>query len=140
MNQTVIGTGFAPAVTIVGVRVYAAYGTVPHALVLVTLGLDGTELAREKLPGGFDQSYPRFDGHWLTYRQDEDSKLDITFGSQIRNYVLAPYQLVKDLRSKLALGNPDRVLDGDLEPLMHSFLVWRKTGKVAGDDKDDAGE
>jgi peptide chain release factor 2 len=73
-------------------------------------------------------------------RKTEDSKLDINFGSQIRNYVLAPYQLVKDLRSKLALGNPDRVLDGDLDPLMHSYLVWRKTGKIAGDDKDDAGE
>jgi peptide chain release factor 2 len=73
-------------------------------------------------------------------RKTEDSKLEINFGSQIRNYVLAPYQLVKDLRSKLALGNPERVLDGDLEPLMHAFLVWRKTGKVAGDDKDDAVE
>ncbi len=73
-------------------------------------------------------------------RKTEDSKLEINFGSQIRNYVLAPYQLVKDLRSKLALGSPDRVLDGDLEPLMHAYLVWRKTGKIAGDDKDDAGE
>jgi len=73
-------------------------------------------------------------------RKTEDSKLEINFGSQIRNYVLAPYQLVKDLRSKLALGNPDRVLDGDLEPLMHAYLVWRKTGKIAGDDKDDTGE
>jgi peptide chain release factor 2 len=70
-------------------------------------------------------------------RKTEDSKLEINFGSQIRNYVLAPYQLVKDLRSKLAVGNPDRVLDGDLEPFMHAYLVWRKTGKVAGDDKDD---
>ena len=70
----------------------------------------------------------------------EDSKLEINFGSQIRNYVLAPYQLVKDLRSKLALGNPDRVLDGDLEPLMHAYLVWRKTGKIAGDDKDESVE
>ncbi|MBS1855641.1 MAG: peptide chain release factor 2 [Acidobacteria bacterium] len=73
-------------------------------------------------------------------RKTEDSKLDINFGSQIRNYVLAPYQLVKDLRSKLALGNPDRVLDGDLDPLMHAYLVWRKTGKTAGDDKDEPGE
>jgi len=73
-------------------------------------------------------------------RKTEDSKLEINFGSQIRNYVLAPYQLVKDLRSKLAMGNPDRVLDGDLEPLMHSYLVWRKTGKTAGDDKDETGE
>jgi peptide chain release factor 2 len=73
-------------------------------------------------------------------RKTEDSKLEINFGSQIRNYVLAPYQLVKDLRSKLALGNPERVLDGDLEPLMHAYLVWRKTGKIAGDDKDESVE
>jgi peptide chain release factor 2 len=73
-------------------------------------------------------------------RKAEDAKLDINFGSQIRNYVLAPYQLVKDLRSKLALGNPDRVLDGDLEALIHAYLVWRKTGKIAGDDKDENGE
>ena len=73
-------------------------------------------------------------------RKTEDSKLDINFGSQIRNYVLAPYRLVKDLRSKLALGDVDRVLEGDLEPLIHSFLVWRKTGKIAGDDKDESPE
>jgi protein subunit release factor B len=71
-------------------------------------------------------------------RKTEDSKLEINFGSQIRNYVLAPYRLVKDLRSKLALGDVDRVLEGDLEPLIHAFLVWRKTGKIAGDDKDEA--
>ncbi|HXK03651.1 MAG TPA: peptide chain release factor 2 [Verrucomicrobiae bacterium] len=73
-------------------------------------------------------------------RKTEDSKLEINFGSQIRNYVLAPYRLVKDLRSKLALGDVDRVLDGDLDPLMHTWLVWRKTGKTAGDDKDEAPE
>jgi peptide chain release factor 2 len=70
-------------------------------------------------------------------RKTEDSKLDINFGSQIRNYVLAPYRLVKDLRSKLALGDVDRVLEGDLDPMIHAFLVWRKTGKIAGDDKDE---
>jgi len=73
-------------------------------------------------------------------RKTEDSKLDINFGSQIRNYVLAPYRLVKDLRSKLALGDVDRVLEGDLDPLIHAFLVWRKTGKTAGDDKDESPE
>ena len=73
-------------------------------------------------------------------RKTEDSKLDINFGSQIRNYVLAPYRLVKDLRSKLAMGDVDRVLEGDLEPLIHAFLVWRKTGKTAGDGKDDLPE
>jgi peptide chain release factor 2 len=70
-------------------------------------------------------------------RKTEDSKLEINFGSQIRNYVLAPYRLVKDLRSRLSLGDVDRVLEGDLEPLMHAYLVWRKTGKIAGDDKDE---
>ncbi|MBZ5586218.1 MAG: peptide chain release factor 2 [Acidobacteriia bacterium] len=73
-------------------------------------------------------------------RKTEDSKLDINFGSQIRNYVLAPYRLVKDLRSKLAIGDVDRVLEGDLEPLIHAFLVWRKTGKTAGDGKDELPE
>src|SRR6516225_7941687 len=48
-------------------------------------------------------------------RKTEDSKLEINFGSQIRNYVLAPYRLVKDLRSKLAMGDVDRVLEGDLD-------------------------
>jgi peptide chain release factor 2 len=73
-------------------------------------------------------------------RKTEDSKLEINFGSQIRNYVLAPYRLVKDLRSKLAMGDVDRVLEGDLEPLMHAWLVWRKTGKTAGDDKDESAD
>jgi peptide chain release factor 2 len=73
-------------------------------------------------------------------RKTEDSKLEINFGSQIRNYVLAPYRLVKDLRSKLAMGDVDRVLEGGLDPLIHAFLVWRKTGKTAGDDKDEAPE
>src|SRR5580704_10082262 len=67
-------------------------------------------------------------------RKTEDSKLEINFGSQIRNYVLAPYRLVKDLRSRLALGDVDRVLEGDLDPLIHAFLVWRKTGRTAGKD------
>jgi peptide chain release factor 2 len=67
-------------------------------------------------------------------RKTEDSKLEINFGSQIRNYVLAPYRLVKDLRSKLSLGDVDRVLEGDLDPLIHAFLVWRKTGRTAGKD------
>jgi len=65
-------------------------------------------------------------------RKTEASKLDINFGSQIRNYVLAPYRLIKDLRTKLAAGDVDRVLDGDLDEFIHAYLVWRKTGKTAG--------
>ena len=64
-------------------------------------------------------------------RKIEDSKLEINFGSQIRSYVLAPYRLIKDHRTKLSIGDVDRVLDGDLEPLIHAFLVLRKTGKTA---------
>ena len=67
----------------------------------------------------------------------EASKADINFGSQIRNYVMAPYRLVKDLRSKLETGAVDRVLDGDLYPFMHAFLVYDKTGKLAGDGTDE---
>lgn len=64
----------------------------------------------------------------------EDSKADIKFGSQIRNYVLAPYRLVKDLRSKLGVGDVDSVLDGDIDPFIQAYLVWKKTGRVAGSD------
>ncbi|MGA8577998.1 MAG: peptide chain release factor-like protein, partial [Bryobacteraceae bacterium] len=70
-------------------------------------------------------------------RKTEDAKLDASFGSQIRNYVLAPYRLVKDLRSKLSLGDVDRALEGDLDGLIHAYLVWRKTGRTAGADGKD---
>jgi peptide chain release factor 2 len=70
-------------------------------------------------------------------RKTEDSKLDINFGSQIRNYVLAPYRLVKDLRSRHSIGDVDRVLDGDLDGLIHGFLVWRKTGKTVAEGKEE---
>lgn len=66
----------------------------------------------------------------------EDSKMEINFGSQIRSYVLAPYRMVKDHRTKMSIGDVDRVLDGDLGGLMHAFLVFKKTGKTSGDDKD----
>jgi peptide chain release factor 2 len=66
-------------------------------------------------------------------RKTEDAKLEINFGSQVRNYVLAPYQMVKDLRSRLSIGDPSRVLDGDIDELIHAWLVWRKTGKTAND-------
>jgi len=73
-------------------------------------------------------------------RKLEDTKLDSGFGSQIRSYVLAPYRLIKDHRTKLAVGDVDRVLDGDLDPFMHAYLVFRKTGRTAGEGKDDLPE
>ena len=70
-------------------------------------------------------------------RKVEDSKLEINFGSQIRSYVLAPYRLIKDHRTKLAIGDVDRVLDGDIDSLLHAYLVWHKTGKVSGAEGKD---
>jgi peptide chain release factor 2 len=50
-----------------------------------------------------------------------------SMGTQIRSYVLAPYQLVKDLRTDHEVGNPDAVLDGDLDGFMESWLRWRRS-------------
>ena len=47
------------------------------------------------------------------------------FGSQIRNYVLQPYTLVKDVRTGLEFGNAQAVLDGELDPFVESWLRWR---------------
>jgi len=70
-------------------------------------------------------------------RKVEDAKLEINFGSQIRSYVLAPYRMIKDHRTKLSVGDVDRVLDGDLDEFTHAYLVFRKTGKTASADKDE---
>jgi peptide chain release factor 2 len=51
---------------------------------------------------------------------------DVAWGSQIRSYVMAPYQLVKDLRSGYETGNVEAVLDGDLDDAMVTFLRWRR--------------
>jgi peptide chain release factor 2 len=56
----------------------------------------------------------------------EDSKLDIDFGSQIRSYVLQPYRMVKDLRTRVEIGDVDRVLDGDLNELIRGYLMARR--------------
>lgn len=56
----------------------------------------------------------------------EDSKLDIDFGSQIRSYVLAPYRMVKDHRTKVEVGDVDRILDGDLNQFITGYLRMRR--------------
>jgi peptide chain release factor 2 len=69
----------------------------------------------------------------------EATKSEISFGSQIRNYVLAPYRLVKDVRTGVESGTPDKVLDGDLDAFMTAFLlgVRRSDRPGAGADLDE---
>jgi peptide chain release factor 2 len=50
----------------------------------------------------------------------------VGFGSQIRSYVMQPYQMVKDLRTEYETGNVQGVLDGDLDPFMEAYLQWRR--------------
>ncbi len=61
-------------------------------------------------------------------RQVEDAKLDIKFGSQIRSYVLQPYRIAKDHRTKVEVGDVDSVLDGTLEPFLQGYLRMRRNG------------
>ncbi len=65
-------------------------------------------------------------------REDELASIrgeqrSVGFGSQIRSYVLQPYQMVKDLRSEYEVGQVDDVLDGNLAPFMEAFLQWQRT-------------
>jgi peptide chain release factor 2 len=61
----------------------------------------------------------------------EDSKLDIDFGSQIRSYILQPYRLIKDHRTKMEVGDVDKVIDGDLQPFIRAYLQMRRGEKQA---------
>ncbi|HEX4998039.1 MAG TPA: peptide chain release factor 2 [Terriglobia bacterium] len=60
----------------------------------------------------------------------EDSKLDIAWGSQIRSYVLQPYRLAKDHRTKTEVGDVDRVLDGGIDPFIKSYLQTKSAQAV----------
>lgn len=69
----------------------------------------------------------------------DETKMDISFGSQIRSYVMQPYRLIKDHRTKFEVGDVDRILDGDLDPFIRSYLLAKRTkGKleVVPDDSD----
>ena len=51
---------------------------------------------------------------------------DINFGSQIRNYVLEPYKLVKDVRTNFETSQADKVLDGDIQGFLESFIRMKR--------------
>jgi len=67
----------------------------------------------------------------------EDSKLEINFGSQIRSYVLQPYRMAKDHRTKVEVGDVDKVLDGYLEPFLRGYLLAKRRGTAVAAGADD---
>src|SRR5204863_3897619 len=71
--------------------------------------------------------------------QLEETKRDISFGSQIRNYVLHPYRLAKDVRTKHETADVDAVLDGDLDEFIKQYLMKKSSGALgeATADEDD---
>jgi peptide chain release factor 2 len=62
--------------------------------------------------------------------QISGAKAQIAFGSQIRSYVLHPYQMVKDHRTKESTGDVNRVLDGDLDPFIKTYLMQKSSGTL----------
>ncbi len=67
------------------------------------------------------------------------AKKDIAFGNQIRSYVLQPYQMIKDHRTKLQVGDVQRVLDGDIDQFIKTYLMQKASGTLgmgASDTED----
>jgi len=69
-------------------------------------------------------------------RQEERARLDAlkgdnsgSWGNQMRSYVLAPYQMVKDLRTDFEVGNPSAVLDGEIDGFIEAGIKWRKSSQ-----------
>jgi peptide chain release factor 2 len=85
----------------------------------------------------YERELARRDAENAVYQAGKSA---INFGSQIRNYVMAPYRLVKDVRTSTEMSNIDAVLDGDLDSFIESYLLaaaggtLRKGGQVVSED------
>ncbi len=67
----------------------------------------------------------------------EDAKLEINFGSQIRSYVMQPYRMVKDLRTRVETGDVDRVLNGGIDMFIKGYLRMRREGNYPASPVED---
>jgi len=74
----------------------------------------------------------------MVKRAEEQAKMDAirgdvagSWGDQMRNYVLHPYQLVKDLRTGQETGNPMAVFEGEIDPFIEAGIRWRKQREMA---------
>jgi peptide chain release factor 2 len=67
---------------------------------------------------------------------EQESEVD--FGSQIRSYVLHPYQQIKDLRTELEIGDVESVLDGELDEFIEAYLLQQATGESTESQEESA--
>jgi len=70
-------------------------------------------------------------------RKLDASKPEISFGSQIRSYVMQPYQMIKDHRTKVERGDVQKVLDGDIDSFIQAYLLYRRDGRAGRDGRDE---
>ena len=108
------------------IAVTGSSGRVGRAIVAMALA-DGHQVV------GLDNLNSYYDPTLKQARLDQlgGEKKQIAFGSQIRSYVLQPYQMVKDLRTRFQVGDVNRVLDGDLDDFIKAYLMQKALGKLS---------